>query len=53
MEFVNPKYADDIKTSFKSLTRLECLMQDFPKLLINNEKVVFSSYEKMILFHYL
>ena len=49
-EFVNPKYADDTKTSFKSPTRLECLMQDFPKLLINNEKVGFSSYEKWFCF---
>ena len=49
-EFVNPKYADEAKTKFKSPTRLECLMQDFPKLLINNEKVGFSSYEKWFCF---
>ncbi len=49
-EFVNPKYADDTKTTFKSPTRLECLMQDFPKLLVNNEKVGFSSYEKWFCF---
>lgn len=29
-EFVNPKYKDDTRTSFKSSTRLECMMQDFP-----------------------
>ena len=29
-EFVNPKYKDDARTAFKSSTRLECMMQDFP-----------------------
>ena len=32
-EFVNPKYANTEKTVFKSPTRLECMMQDYPKLL--------------------
>ena len=32
-EFVNPKYKDDAKTVFKKPTRLECMMQDYPKLL--------------------
>jgi UDP-sugar pyrophosphorylase len=32
-EFVNPKYKDDTRTEFKKPTRLECMMQDFPKLL--------------------
>ncbi len=26
-EFVNPKYTDSSKTTFKSSTRLECMMQ--------------------------
>lgn len=30
-EFVNPKYSDEAKTKFKSPTRLECMMQDFPR----------------------
>jgi UDP-sugar pyrophosphorylase len=30
-EFVNPKYCDELKTTFKKPTRLECMMQDFPK----------------------
>jgi UDP-sugar pyrophosphorylase len=30
-EFVNPKYTDGTKTTFKSPTRLECMMQDFPR----------------------
>jgi hypothetical protein len=29
-EFVNPKYKDETRTAFKSSTRLECMMQDFP-----------------------
>ena len=49
-EFVNPKYADETKTVFKSPTRLECMMQEFPKLLTNNEKVGFSMYEKWFCF---
>ena len=32
-EFINPKYTDATKTAFKKPTRLECMMQDFPKLL--------------------
>ena len=32
-EFVNPKYADKEKTTFKKPTRLECMMQDYPKIL--------------------
>lgn len=32
-EFVNPKYADATKTKFKKPTRLECMMQDHPKVL--------------------
>ena len=32
-EFVNPKYANAERTIFKAPTRLECMMQDYPKLL--------------------
>ncbi len=32
-EFVNPKYKDETKTAFKKPTRLECMMQEYPKLL--------------------
>ncbi len=32
VEFVNPKYKDDSRTEFKKATRLECMMQDIPKL---------------------
>ncbi len=49
-EFVNPKYTDETRTKFKSPTRLECLMQDLPKLLNNGEKVGFTSYERWFCF---
>ncbi|CAJ1330421.1 unnamed protein product, partial [Effrenium voratum] len=32
-EFINPKYTDASRSTFKSPTRLECMMQDFLKLL--------------------
>ena len=48
-EFVNPKYADQEKTKFKSPTRLECLMQDYP-LLIPGEKIGFVMYERLFSF---
>jgi len=42
-EFVNPKYADAAKTAFKKPTRLECMMQDYPKLLGPEAKVGFTT----------
>jgi UDP-sugar pyrophosphorylase len=42
-EFVNPKYADAAKEKFKKPTRLECMMQDYPKLLPQGAKVGFTS----------
>ena len=41
-EFVNPKYSDSTKTTFKKPTRLECMMQDYPKLLGPESKVGFT-----------
>ncbi|KAL3845480.1 hypothetical protein ACJIZ3_002883 [Penstemon smallii] len=41
-EFVNPKYKDSTKTAFKSSTRLECMMQDYPKTLPPSAKVGFT-----------
>ncbi|KAK8947104.1 UDP-sugar pyrophosphorylase [Platanthera zijinensis] len=41
-EFVNPKYKDSSKTSFKSSTRLECMMQDYPKTLPSTARVGFT-----------
>ena len=49
-EFVNPKYKDESKEVFKSATRLECMMQDFPKLLNKDSKVGFSCYERWFCF---
>ncbi|CAL5221642.1 g3868 [Coccomyxa viridis] len=41
-EFVNPKYKDDTRTAFKSSTRLECMMQDFPHGLPSDAKIGFT-----------
>ncbi len=45
-EFVNPKYADESKTSFKKPTRLETMMQDLPKLFGADEKVGVSIFDR-------
>jgi len=49
-EFVNPKYVDASKTAFKSPTRLECMMQDFPLLLPPDAKVGFTTLPRAICF---
>lgn len=51
-EFVNPKYADEAKTVFKKPTRLECMMQDFPTVLKEEEcaKVGFTSVSASLCF---
>ncbi|GAB5360751.1 hypothetical protein AAMO2058_000654500 [Amorphochlora amoebiformis] len=49
-EFVNPKYKDAAKTIFKKPTRLECMMQDYPKLLSSESKVGFVSLERSVCF---
>jgi UDP-sugar pyrophosphorylase len=38
-EFINPKFADDTRTTFKKPARLETMMQDLPKLFVEGEKV--------------
>ena len=38
-EFVNPKYADAAKSKFKKPTRLECMMQDHPKVMPPGSKI--------------
>lgn len=48
-EFVNPKYKDAAKTIFTP-TRLECMMQDFPKLLEPSAKVGFTQMERWMCF---
>ena len=42
-EFVNPKYVDESRTSFKKPTRLECMMQDLPRQLPLGSKVGFTT----------
>eukprot|EP00041_Stephanoeca_diplocostata_P037913 m.1459301 g.1459301 ORF g.1459301 m.1459301 type:complete len:643 (+) comp25126_c0_seq11:59-1987(+) len=42
-EFVNPKYADDTRTTFKKATRLECMMQDLPRQFKQGSNVGFTS----------
>lgn len=48
-EFINPKYADEAKTTFKKPTRLETLMQDLPKL-FNTEKVGVTVFDRTYCF---
>ena len=49
-EFINPKYADATKTKFKAATRLECMMQDYPKLLPSADRVGITQIEKLFCF---
>lgn len=49
-EFVNPKWADEAKTKFKSPTRLECMMQDFPRLCGPEHKVGFTQLDRLMCF---
>lgn len=49
-EFVNPKYKDEAKTKFKKPTRLECMMQDFPKLFGAEHRVGFTQIERWLSF---
>ena len=43
-EFVNPKYRDASRTAFKKATRLECMMQDYPKTLPADKKCGFTTF---------
>ncbi|MDK2857604.1 MAG: putative uridylyltransferase [Verrucomicrobiota bacterium] len=45
-EFINPKYTDETKTTFKKPTRLETLMQDLPKFFGPDEKVGVSIFDR-------
>lgn len=46
-EFVNPKYTDESRMTFKKSTRLECMMQDFPKSLPSNARVGFTTINQV------
>lgn len=43
-EFVNPKYKGLSRTVFQKPTRLECMMQDYPKTIPSKEPVGFTSF---------
>ena len=45
-EFVNPKYSDAARSSFKKPTRLETMMQDLPKLFGPDEKVGVTIFDR-------
>eukprot|EP00438_Fugacium_kawagutii_P023192 Skav215053 [mRNA] locus=scaffold1021:239020:246877:- [translate_table: standard] len=49
-EFVNPKWADAEKSKFKSPTRLESLMQDFPMLCRKDDPVGFTQMDRLMSF---
>eukprot|EP00931_Biecheleriopsis_adriatica_P090263 TRINITY_DN6427_c0_g1_i1.p1 TRINITY_DN6427_c0_g1~~TRINITY_DN6427_c0_g1_i1.p1 ORF type:complete len:580 (-),score=160.43 TRINITY_DN6427_c0_g1_i1:54-1793(-) len=49
-EFVNPKWADAAKSKFKSPTRLECMMQDFPRMCVDGDNVGFTQLERLMSF---
>eukprot|EP01016_Furgasonia_blochmanni_P023974 TRINITY_DN2581_c0_g1_i1.p2 TRINITY_DN2581_c0_g1~~TRINITY_DN2581_c0_g1_i1.p2 ORF type:complete len:291 (-),score=101.80 TRINITY_DN2581_c0_g1_i1:273-1040(-) len=49
-EFINPKYEDATKTKFKSASRLECMMQDYPKLLKTGSKVGVTQIDRRFCF---
>ena len=54
LEFVNPKYKDGTRTEFKKPTRLECMMQDIPKLFQKemgaSAKVGFTMFDRWFTF---
>jgi len=45
-EFVNPKYKNSEKTLFNKPTRLECMMQDYPKCLGPEAVVGYTQFER-------
>lgn len=47
-EFVNPKWGNAEKTKLKSTTRLESLMQDFPRLCEPEDKVGMTQFDRWI-----
>jgi len=49
-EFVNPKWADAERNKFKSATRLECMMQDFPRLCGPQDKIGFTQLDRLMCF---
>mmetsp|Transcript_38416 Transcript_38416/g.43856 ORF Transcript_38416/g.43856 Transcript_38416/m.43856 type:complete len:680 (-) Transcript_38416:69-2108(-) len=54
VEFVNPKYKDETRKVFKKPTRLECMMQDIPKLfqkeMGNQANIGFTMFDRWFTF---
>eukprot|EP00039_Didymoeca_costata_P012639 m.183046 g.183046 ORF g.183046 m.183046 type:complete len:621 (-) comp15538_c0_seq18:1175-3037(-) len=50
-EFVNPKYKDETRTSFKKPARLECMMQDLPRKFDESMQVGFTTVQGDINFY--
>jgi UDP-sugar pyrophosphorylase len=46
-EFVNPKYTDASRSAFKKPSRLECMMQDYPKSLPPDAHVGFTAMKEV------
>eukprot|EP00892_Ulva_mutabilis_P004215 jgi/Ulvmu1/2165/UM013_0009.1 len=46
-EFVNPKFKDATRAAFKKPTRLECMMQDYPKALPPTATVGFTTIKEV------
>eukprot|EP00923_Selenidium_pygospionis_P038890 GHVN01067711.1.p1 GENE.GHVN01067711.1~~GHVN01067711.1.p1 ORF type:complete len:270 (+),score=34.95 GHVN01067711.1:558-1367(+) len=49
-EFINPKYKDASRTTFKSAARLECMMQELPNFCKTSDKVGFTSFDRWLVF---
>jgi UDP-sugar pyrophosphorylase len=49
-EFVNPKYKDAERSKFAKPTRIECMMQDYPKLLHAGARVGFTQLDRWLCF---
>ncbi|MDX2081724.1 MAG: UTP--glucose-1-phosphate uridylyltransferase [Terrimicrobiaceae bacterium] len=45
-EFINPKFSDASRTTFKKPARLETMMQDLPKLFCDGEKVGVTVFQR-------
>ena len=46
-EFVNPKFADAGRSTFKKPARLETMMQELPKLFVSGEKVGVTIFDRV------
>ena len=49
-EFINPKYTDSTKLFFQSPARLECMMQDLPKIMNQKMNIGYCSLPRWLCF---